>query len=154
MPKARSEKVNLIERIYQSTELFKECTYAQVKYEFSDEFPIYVKADNERMLQVFNNLVKNAIQAIPKEQQGEVTIRISQTESSVVVEVHDTGTGIAPELEPKMFQPNFTTKSSGTGLGLAIVKSIVEEFGGAIWFESKAGEGTSFFVSFPVYSNN
>ena len=67
-----------------------------------------------------------------------------------IVEIQDNGTGISPETEKKLFQPNFTTKTSGTGLGLAIVKNIVEDAGGAIWFYSKVGKGTSFFVSFPL----
>jgi signal transduction histidine kinase len=54
-------------------------------------------------------------------------------------------------MEDKLYEPNFTTKTSGTGLGLAIVKNIIEEFGGAIWHESKLNEGTSFFISLPIY---
>jgi signal transduction histidine kinase len=53
-------------------------------------------------------------------------------------------------MQPKIFTPNFTTKSSGTGLGLAMCKSIVEQAGGKIWFETSEGQGTSFFVQLPV----
>jgi signal transduction histidine kinase len=105
------------------------------------------------MLQVFNNLLKNAIQAIPAGEQGEVVVNLTQAGESVVVEIKDNGTGISPEMENQLFQPNFTTKTSGTGLGLAIVKNIVEEFGGAIWFKSEPGKGSSFFVSMPVYKD-
>jgi len=151
MPKARSEKVNLNERILQSAHLFKECSFAQVTCNFNEEEAIYVNADNERMLQVFNNLIKNAIQSIPKNEEGQISIQLITSEQSVVVEIKDNGAGIAPEMANKLFQPNFTTKSSGTGLGLAIVKNIVEEFGGAIWFQSELNKGTSFFVSLPLF---
>lgn len=153
MPQPRTEKVNLVERLMQSTQLFKECSYVEVDFDFDTHQAIYVKADNERMLQVFNNLIKNAIQAIPQNKQGKVHLKISQENKLVLVAISDNGVGISKEFENNMFQPNFTTKSSGTGLGLAIVKNIVEEFGGSIWFESVFGKGTTFFVSFPVLDN-
>lgn len=151
MPHAQAQKVNLTERILQSSELFKECSYVDFGLRFDKNKPVYVKADNERMLQVFNNLVKNAIQAIPKENQGKINISIKQNEDAVVVEIQDNGVGVSSEMKDKLFQPNFTTKSSGTGLGLAIVKNIVEEFGGSIWFETQEGKGSTFFVSLPVF---
>jgi signal transduction histidine kinase len=153
MPIARSEKVNVIERINRSVELFNECSFASLEMNLSQQTEVFVSADNERMLQVFNNLLKNAIQAIPAGEQGEVVVNLTQTGESVVVEIKDNGTGISPEMENQLFQPNFTTKTSGTGLGLAIVKNIVEEFGGAIWFKSEPGKGSSFFVSMPVYKD-
>jgi signal transduction histidine kinase len=58
--------------------------------------------------------------------------------------------GISEELSPKIFTPNFTTKTSGTGLGLAMCKGIVEQAKGKIWFETKTGEGSIFFVELPV----
>ncbi len=153
MPVSRSEKVNIIERINQSALLFKECSFATLDMHLPKDKEVFVRADNERMLQVFNNLLKNAIQALPKDKMGKVDITLTKTNKSVVVEVRDNGVGIAPEMEDKLFQPNFTTKSSGTGLGLAIIKNIVEEFGGAIWYKSDLGKGTSFFVSMPIYKD-
>jgi signal transduction histidine kinase len=153
MPIARSEKVNLIERINRSAELFKECSYATLDMHLPEDEEVFVRADNERMLQVFNNLVKNAIQAIPKDKNGKVIINLTQSDANVVVEINDNGVGVKPEMKDQLFQPNFTTKSSGTGLGLAIVKNIIEEFGGAIWFKSELGKGSSFFVSMPVFRN-
>ncbi len=152
MPVSRSEKVNIIERINRSALLFKECSFATLDMHLPNDKEVFVQADNERMLQVFNNLMKNAIQSLPKNKMGKVVITLTKTNKSVVVEVRDNGVGIAPEMEDKLFQPNFTTKSSGTGLGLAIIKNIIEEFGGAIWFKSVFGKGTSFFISMPVYT--
>ena len=58
--------------------------------------------------------------------------------------------GIPEEMRSKIFTPNFTTKTSGTGLGLAMSKGIVEQAKGEIWFETKAGEGSTFFVELPL----
>ena len=68
----------------------------------------------------------------------------------VIVSVVDNGEGIPAETQSKIFTPNFTTKTSGTGLGLAMCKSIAEQAGGTIWFETKEGEGTTFFVQLPI----
>ena len=71
-------------------------------------------------------------------------------DGKVLVKVKDNGNGIPEEMQAKIFTPNFTTKTSGTGLGLAMSKGIVEQARGRIWFETKAGEGTTFFVELPV----
>ena len=153
MPEGRTELVNLNERINQSVELFRDTTNTKINFTEPAGLQVFILADNERMLQVFNNLIKNAIQAIPKKQKGRINISLRCFKGRAVVEIQDNGTGISPETESKLFQPNFTTKTSGTGLGLAIVKNIVEDAGGAIWFYSKVGKGTSFFVSFPLPQN-
>ncbi len=150
MPEGRTELVNLNERVNQSVELFRDTTNTRINFTEPAGRTVTILADNERMLQVFNNLIKNAIQAIPKKQKGRIDISLRCMKGRAVVEIKDNGTGISPETEKKLFQPNFTTKTSGTGLGLAIVKNIVEDAGGAIWFYSKPGKGTSFFVSFPL----
>ncbi|MBR4621829.1 MAG: GHKL domain-containing protein [Salinivirgaceae bacterium] len=150
MPEGRTELVNLNERINQSVELFRDTTTTKITFVEPAGQSVNIIADNERMLQVFNNLIKNAIQAIPKKQKGKINISLRCMKGRAIVEIQDNGTGISPETEKKLFQPNFTTKTSGTGLGLAIVKNIVEDAGGAIWFYSKVGKGTSFFVSFPL----
>ena len=66
------------------------------------------------------------------------------------VRVSDDGAGIDPVIRDKVFIPNFSTKSEGTGIGLAIAKRGVEHAGGAIWFESKIGKGTAFFIELPI----
>jgi two-component system, NtrC family, nitrogen regulation sensor histidine kinase NtrY len=70
--------------------------------------------------------------------------------NKILVKVKDNGQGISDEMRSKIFTPNFTTKTSGTGLGLAMCKGIVEQAKGQIWFETKAGEGSTFFVELPV----
>jgi signal transduction histidine kinase len=101
--------------------------------------------------QVFLNLVVNASQAIPGD--GTVTVKTRQDGTFVDVWVSDTGCGIPPEVQPKIFAAGFSTKpiGEGTGLGLAITREIVEDtHGGKIDFESEIGVGTTFHVRIPV----
>jgi len=112
------------------------------------EFVIY--ADRSHLTRVLNNLFKNAIQAIPDGRQGVIELSLSHEKDKVLLRVCDNGSGIPAEIQGKVFTPNFSTKTSGTGLGLAICKSIIESFGGDIWFETEPGKGTTFFVELPL----
>ena len=109
-----------------------------------------VHADRTQMNRLFTNLLRNAIEAIPEGRMGIVRIDERLSESDVVVSVNDNGLGISEAVRPRIFTPNFTTKSSGTGLGLAISKGIVEQAGGELWFETRTGIGTTFYVKLPL----
>ncbi|NJK84987.1 MAG: ATP-binding protein [Bacteroidales bacterium] len=109
----------------------------------------FIFADKEQISRVFINLLTNAIQSIPEERQGKVSVLLDLTPKTVIIKVIDNGKGIPDELLEKLFVPNFTTKTSGMGLGLAITKNIVENSGGTIRFETKYGVGTTFIVEFP-----
>lgn len=111
---------------------------------------IYVFADKEQLSRVFVNLVKNAVQAIGRKEDGVITLTVDIKGKVVLITIEDNGVGISPEVTPKLFTPNFTTKSGGMGLGLAISKGIIEVIGGKIWFETDFGFGTKFFVQLPV----
>ena len=111
-----------------------------------------VFADKNHLIQVLNNLIKNATQAIPDDRRGEITVSLSQREDTAVIMVKDNGTGIPEDKWNKVFVPNFTTKNSGTGLGLAISKNIIESVNGKIYFETKLNVGTEFFVELPIVS--
>ncbi len=114
------------------------------------DFEVY--ADRNHVTRVINNLLKNAIQAIPDERKGKIHISLYQDGNKAILKVADNGTGIPPEIQEKVFSPNFSTKNSGTGLGLAICKSIIEGFKGDIYFETEMDKGTNFFVELPVMS--
>ncbi|MCW4049769.1 MAG: ATP-binding protein [Candidatus Bathyarchaeota archaeon] len=107
-----------------------------------------VLVDGNILRRVFQNLLTNAVQAMPEG--GNLTVEGSVVENQAVIVVSDTGTGISEENMSKMFQPLFTTKAKGTGLGLAVCKRIVEAHGGEISIESEEGVGTSFTVSIPL----
>lgn len=108
-----------------------------------------IKGDESQLIRVFNNLLKNSAQAIPKSRVGVIQVILTESENSYLIEVKDNGKGISPDQYDKIFTPNFTTKSSGSGLGLAIVKNIIKNHGGSIRFESKVDIGTSFFLKLP-----
>ncbi|HEX8315607.1 MAG TPA: HAMP domain-containing sensor histidine kinase, partial [Flavisolibacter sp.] len=103
-----------------------------------------------QMNRLFTNLLTNAVDACSEARQCFVTINEQRLTESIVVSVADNGEGIPAEMQSKIFTPNFTTKTSGTGLGLAMCKSIVEQAGGTIWFETREGEGTTFYVRLPL----
>jgi PAS domain S-box-containing protein len=114
-----------------------------------------VDASESRLGQVFLNLIVNAAQAIPEGKADQNEIRLVTTvgtDGDVVIEVHDTGHGMSPEVIERLFTPFFTTKpvGFGTGLGLSICHRIVSSLGGQITVESKPGRGTMFRVSLPA----
>lgn len=100
-----------------------------------------VLARADELKEVLVNLLENARAALPGE--GEVMIRAREVEGGVEVEVEDTGTGIAEELQGRIFEPHFSTRTAGTGLGLAIVRRLVESWGGSVRVRSLPGEGTT-----------
>lgn len=111
--------------------------------------PLLMLADKDMLVRIFNNLVKNAIQALQGMDQGWITVTLSQEETIKMV-VCDNGPGMSDEVQKNLFRPYFTTKSTGTGLGLAMVKQMVELHKGTIEFESTLGKGTCFTIHFPL----
>jgi PAS domain S-box-containing protein len=107
--------------------------------------------DGQKLRQVFANVLQNALEAFPpRAQEGRVIVDLHAEGDRVVVEVSDTGAGIAPEHREKIFLPFFTTKPSGTGLGMSIVKKIVDLHGGEISVDSAPGRGTRVRVALPA----
>jgi len=102
------------------------------------------------MLRVFNNLIKNAIQAIPDHKDGLVKVLTKSENELLKIIVEDNGKGISKDNYNRIFVPNFTTKNSGMGLGLAMVQKIIENMGGSIYFESEENEGTRFIIELKI----
>lgn len=147
LPKANLDEVNLAESIRSTIELFKNNHGAQINFATTSD-SIKVLADKNQCLRVFNNLLKNALQSIPDGRDGKIEVTMEEVNDLVRVKIKDNGTGIAEDLQHKIFTPNFTTKSTGTGLGLAMVKNIMLSFNGDIVFESVVNEGTTFTLTF------
>jgi two-component system nitrogen regulation sensor histidine kinase NtrY len=145
MPKAENEIVDLKLLIKGIVDLFNGENGVSIKYACKLE-SANVFADRNQLISVFNNLIKNAVQSIPENKAGFVDVNLMEEDGWFLVSITDNGVGIATENADRVFVPNFTTKSSGTGLGLAITKQMIDGAGGTIWFESKLGEGTTFFV--------
>jgi two-component system, NtrC family, nitrogen regulation sensor histidine kinase NtrY len=109
-----------------------------------------VNADKTQMNRLFTNLFTNAVEACREKGNCRIEVNEHKEAGQIIISIRDNGEGIAPEMQGRIFVPNFTTKSSGTGLGLAMCKGIVEQAKGDIWFETKQGSGTTFFVKLPV----
>ncbi len=107
-----------------------------------------LKADENKAVRVYVNLIKNAVDAMPNG--GTLEIKSYQEKDTVVISFTDTGQGISQETLPKIFTPLFTTKAQGMGFGLSISKRIVEGHGGKILVQSEEGKGTTFVVIFPL----
>ena len=107
-----------------------------------------VSIDPDIMHRVIDNLVRNAIEAMPSG--GKLSISAEVDHGGVSLKVSDTGLGIPEEASKKIFSPLYTTKAGGMGLGLAFCRKAVEAHGGSISFQSKVGEGTNFTVKLPV----
>ncbi len=121
-----------------------------------------VRADLFQMVQVFQNFITNAVQAMPEGGDLSITAQKSDEPSDpedssrkpsgrqMIIQVADTGSGISPENMENLFQPLFTTKAKGIGLGLVVCKNIVEAHGGEIAVESVVGQGTTFSIMMPM----
>lgn len=151
MPAAQQQILSLNEIVRSVSDLYKNEDVDLTIHIPAEQYLVF--ADKGQLIRVFNNLVKNALQAIPDERKGNIFIAMKQEHDFVLVKVEDNGIGISPEQQEKVFAPNFTTKGSGMGLGLAISKNIINSAGGEIWFESEKETGTRFYVKLPIHSD-
>ncbi len=148
---ARKETFNLNEMLSSLALLFRSKDSVEIYLRFP-ETQCILKEDKTQVNRLFTNLIKNAIEASSGIGQVHIDISLESTDDEALVAVSDKGAGISPEMQTKIFTPNFTTKTSGTGLGLAICKGIVENAGGKIWFHTEENKGTTFYVSLPLLS--
>jgi PAS domain S-box-containing protein len=109
------------------------------------DFP-KLKMDQTFIRRILQNLLNNAIQAMPKG--GKLSIKVANVKEKVVITFEDTGDGIPIEVRDKLFTPLITTKAKGQGFGLAVVKRLTEAMGGTVSFKSEIGKGTQFILTF------
>ncbi len=152
------EKANLHDLIYTSINM--------LQHELKNDMQIELQLDSNiseilcipnKLIQVFVNLIQNAIQAKRKTETGKIIVKTSyiqklQSFSTINIEIIDDGAGISKENISKIFQPFFTTKSSGkgVGLGLFISHEIIEKHDGTLKVESKENEGATFIIELPI----
>jgi signal transduction histidine kinase len=121
----------------------------EVKNEIAEDLPV-PELDREQFRQILINLVQNAVEAIPSERTGQVTVRAEGGGARMwTLCVEDNGIGIPADVASRIFEPLFTTKTKGTGLGLAIVSSVVKRHDGQIRVESESGKGTRILIELP-----
>lgn len=154
MPKAKSEKIDLVKKLKNVLSLYENSSKVDMTLDLKDRKHIFAFGDGEQFQRVIINLVKNGIQAIPEERRKKISIELDlENDDFALITIKDNGKGIPVEIRDKLFQPNFTTKSAGMGMGLAISASIIESMDGEIWYETEENEGTSFYVRVPLYKD-
>ncbi len=152
MPAPHFARVNVNEALRNAVRLFEPQFNAVGKPPIIPEFfltePIpEIDADADLLHRAFQNLVLNALDAMPAG--GTLTMRTTEHEGNVRIEVSDTGKGLTPEECSRLFTPYYTTKVQGTGLGLAIIQSVVSDHHGTISVSSDEGRGTTFRIELP-----
>ncbi len=124
-----------------------------IEYDVSNEFDATIFGDRERLGQVLRNIIDNAVRFSKPD--TSITINIFKSGDFTIVGVKDTGPGLPPEEQKKIFEKFYrvrgeTSRSKGSGLGLAIAKEIIHAHNGDIWVESEPGKGATFFISIPA----
>jgi two-component system nitrogen regulation sensor histidine kinase NtrY len=150
MPTAENEYLSINHLVKSVYNLFSENDDVDTKLDMAEE-DFQVFGDKEQLMRVLNNVIKNAIQAVPDDRKGRISVSLEKyVGKNIQIRVVDNGCGIPEDKRHAVFVPNFTTKNSGTGLGLAISRKIIEQAGGQIYFESVEDEGTTFFIELPI----
>ena len=151
MPEAEIKLDNLTQCLKESYQLYFN-SRKDIKMNFiKTDTDIYFQFDKLQLSRSFNNLIKNAVEAVEKIPNPSIEIKI-YNEQKIFIEIKDNGVGIDDKMISKIFEPYFTTKSKGTGLGLSIVKRIIEDHGGKIKIEkNKNMAGTTSFI---IFENN
>ena len=146
MPAQQGEKINIIEITRLALKIFKE---KHIVFN-SEHRDIQVSIDRTQLIRIITNLIKNAVEACDSLEKPLIQVNIKMKNKNVIIDINDNGVGIPKEIKSKIFEPNFTTKTSGMGLGLGMVKNLVNSYGGKISFKSKINLGTSFLITFPI----
>jgi signal transduction histidine kinase len=145
MPSPKKVQLNVVDEVKLALDIFQE---DYIVYEYSTD-SIIAKLDKIHLTRIITNLITNAIQAVKNSIEPKILVVVKEENDKVVIEVIDSGNGIADEDKKRVFEPRFTTKSSGMGLGLPMIKSIVEAYNGNIIFETNAKGETVFRVTLP-----
>lgn len=146
LPKNNIERFNIKEVLTNTIYLYDNNSNIRFQLIEENNSDYLIDSDKNNLGIVFGNIVKNAIQAIGKKDDGSIVFKIKDMETKYHIEISDNGCGIREEEKKKIFMPNFTTKSSGMGVGLSIVYDILQTLNGEITFESEYGSGTTFII--------
>lgn len=169
MPAVELKTIDLNSLINEVLDLYQDTkTNVKINTQLDNTMP-HIEADINRMRQLLTNLIKNALEAMEEQTEGELTITTECAKKAachyVELQIKDTGPGIPHDMFSALFEPYITSKPKGSGLGLAIVKKIVEEHGGVLWAENNQSplnaqtmgtngnqSGATIFIRLPVVS--
>ena len=145
------KEVDLLTSLKTAIKLFDNSDNIAIRLKHEGEENEFVtKGLKKEIVQIFNNLLKNSIEAIGDKENGLIEITVSSGVSFHTVIISDNGNGIPASMKQSIFTPYFTTRSKGTGLGLAIVKTLITGMGGDIRLQSSGSGGTSFELKFLI----
>ncbi|MBQ5856844.1 MAG: HAMP domain-containing histidine kinase [Bacteroidales bacterium] len=147
LPQKNTSIFNIKDLIINTINLYDNNPNINITFKEENESDYIIESDKNNLSIVFGNIIKNAIQAIGKKEDGNILIKIKDVKEYYNIEISDNGCGIRDEEKKKIFMPNFTTKSSGMGVGLSIVYDILETLESTISFESEVGKGTIFTIN-------
>ncbi|MEX1276283.1 MAG: ATP-binding protein [Bacteroidota bacterium] len=147
MPVRKFERVDVNDLLRETVALFAGVRGVEFRTDYS-EVPLPLVADKDELRRALINIIRNSVQAM--DQEGVVAIESSVHGGTCRIHIRDNGPGIPEEVQAKVFQPNFSTKTDGMGIGLAITRKVIEDLDGTITLRSTVGEGTVIEIMLPV----
>lgn len=145
LPEKKNETFNLNNEIDSILRIFNNDRI----FVHANKEDIMVNMDRIYLNRILTNLITNAKQAVEDHKQPIINVDVEQINKRVVIFVEDNGVGIPENMQERIFEPSFTSKSSGMGLGLTMVRKMVEDYGGEITVKSEVGKGAKFIISLP-----
>jgi signal transduction histidine kinase len=146
MPMPQIEEFDIRKLLLETIALYDKKEFGEIRKEIIDG-EIIVSGDRQWIGRAISNIIINGFQASQNTEDPIISVRMKIAEDDLIrIEIEDNGEGVSEEIQDKIFLPNFSTKFTGSGLGLAIAKKGIEHADGKIWFESKKGSGTVFFI--------
>ena len=139
----------LIEEVVKNIKMLCTKNNIELKTKIIDD-EIYINADYNRLTQVFINLLKNSVEAIPKNKKGKIEVKEILNNKNLIISVQDNGTGMSKELLNKIKEPFYTTKPKGTGLGVSLSEEIIKAHNGTLNYESKENKYTKVIITLPL----
>lgn len=152
MPEPKTEKLDVSTVLKETIDLYNKKELGQIFTQI-EQGEFMIEGDRKWLGRAFSNLIINGFQAVNDKKSAKIEVNLFTLEGDMVrIEISDNGNGIPEHIQDKVFTPNFSTKYTGSGLGLAITKKGIEHSNGKIWFSTKEGLGTTFFMEIPLCS--
>ena len=145
LPEKHNETFDINKEIVNIIQIFSD----EKIYFHSNKESIMIEMDKIYLSRIITNVVSNASQATAENRDNIINVDVEQRQKRIIITVEDSGVGIPQDLYGRIFEPNFTSKSSGMGLGLTMVRKMVEDYKGEISVDSTVGKGTKFTILLP-----